>query len=183
MAYPITYRDETLSFHHTYDESADPGSFQTHFHERYEILCVFAGSGSFLVEGSAYPVAPGMIFLTRPGESHKMQIARGCVYDRVAVHFSESVVKAVDPDGLLLQVFSDRNLGQGNSYSEAVLGGSVSAVRSLPEYDRKEEQRLFLYARLFYLLCDLRTAFLERQQLQLHRNEALRAYKRGYARI
>lgn len=110
------YRDEDLYCHHTREAEPDPEEFSMLAHESFEIFYFIAGNGSYLVEGNSYPLEPGDILLLRPAETHKLMILPNAPYERISIHFSASVLSALDPEEKLLRPFYDRPLGQGNRF-------------------------------------------------------------------
>lgn len=39
------------------------GSFDSHWHEFYEIEYIISGSGKYIIDDNSYQIQPGMIFL------------------------------------------------------------------------------------------------------------------------
>lgn len=50
-------------------------------------------------------------------EAHKLQLLSAQPYERIVMHFSPSVLRGFDPDGLLLRVFAEKPLGRQNHYA------------------------------------------------------------------
>ena len=117
MAYIFSYRDDELYSHHSLDSDPDPDTYPMHAHEMMEIYYFISGNGTYLVEGITYPLEPGDIMILRAAETHKLVISPGEPYERIAIHFSPSVLKQIDPSMGLLRPFLERPLGQLNHYS------------------------------------------------------------------
>ncbi|MBQ8397146.1 MAG: helix-turn-helix transcriptional regulator [Clostridia bacterium] len=112
-----SYRDADFYVHHTITPTPNPLEFASHMHSGCELYCFLSGEGSFHIEGSEYPLSPGLILLTRPGELHRLAISGALPYERVAVHFPADALDGIDADGRLRALFFDRPLGQGNVYA------------------------------------------------------------------
>ena len=69
MSALFEYRSDQIYCHHSLDERPEAERFQIHVHETPEVYCFLSGSGSFLVEGTNYPLCPGDILLMRPAET------------------------------------------------------------------------------------------------------------------
>lgn len=113
----FSYRDTDVYIHHTLDEHPEPEQFAIHAHEWPEVLYCISGSGSYMIEGVQYPMEPHDIFITRPGEMHKLTVDPNVPYERIAVHFSPKFIEAADPEKSLLTPFNNRALGQHNRYT------------------------------------------------------------------
>lgn len=116
MARLFEYKDADLFCHHSLDPSPSPAEFYMHAHERMEILHFLSGDAQYLVEGSVYPLHPGELLVMNRAEAHKLQLLSDRPYERIVLHFSPSVLRGIDPEGLLLRVFADKPLGKRNRY-------------------------------------------------------------------
>ena len=56
------------------DSKSKQNTFDSHIHNECEIYINLSGDVSFVVENKVYPIVPGSIIITRPGEYHH------CVY-------------------------------------------------------------------------------------------------------
>ncbi len=112
-----SWRDADFYVHHTITPTPNPLDFASHMHSGCELYCFLSGEGSFHIEGSEYPLSPGMLLLTRPGELHRLSISGALPYERVAIHFPAEALEGVDSDGRLRALFFDRPLGQDNVYA------------------------------------------------------------------
>jgi AraC-like DNA-binding protein len=61
-------------------------------HTLYEIIFVYNGSGSFVIEDEVYDVAENTIFLIPPGKWHIMHVPKNAAYDRVVLYFPKSLI-------------------------------------------------------------------------------------------
>ena len=100
------YRDAEIYFHHSLDRYPNPADYTMHTHDQMELCCVLSGKGVFHVEGNTYPLEKGDILLFGRGETHYIELDPSEPYERVVLHFRESVLYGVDRDGLLLALFS-----------------------------------------------------------------------------
>ena len=116
MPHIFSYRDNELYSHHTIDANPNPEEFLMHAHEWMEIFYIISGKGNYLVEGNQYQLKPNDIFIMRASETHRLVIDPDEPYERIAIHFSPSIIAAVDPDLWLLRPFVERPLGQMNRF-------------------------------------------------------------------
>ncbi|MBQ7284366.1 MAG: AraC family ligand binding domain-containing protein, partial [Oscillospiraceae bacterium] len=98
MPHIFSYRDNELYSHHTIDANPNPEEFLMHAHEWMEIFYIISGKGNYLVEGNQYQLKPNDIFIMRASETHRLVIDPDEPYERIAIHFSPSIIAAVDPD-------------------------------------------------------------------------------------
>lgn len=156
MAHIFSYRDADLYSHHTVTARPEAGEFTMHAHEWMELLYFISGRGSYMVEGSQYPLEPGDLFLLRPAEMHRLLIDPNHPYERIVIHFTPDLLKDLDPDQSLLRAFYDRPLGQQNRYSHASdPDGLIQAAFSGFSFDHVPNIRLNLTARLLMVLTAL----------------------------
>ena len=142
------YRDRGILCHHSLDLRPEPENFQIHAHETPEVYCFLSGRGSFLVEGTHYPLLPGDILLMRPSETHRMMISPDEPYERIAIHFPVSLFDALDPARSLMRPFLNRPLGVGNRYAAADYPALHPLIRHLTP------NRLQIISRLMRLLTE-----------------------------
>lgn len=116
MPHIFSYRDDVLYSHHAIDQRPDPEAFTMHAHEWMEVFFFISGKGSYLVEGTQYPLRPNDILIIRAAETHRLTISPEEPYERIAIHFSPDLLASVDPEQRLLRPFLDRPLGQMNRY-------------------------------------------------------------------
>ena len=155
MPHIFSYRDEDIYCHHTVDPHPDPEDFTMHAHERMEIFYFISGKGSYLVEGTAYPLQPGDVLIMRPAETHRLAISPDEPYERIAFHFAPSLLAAVEAEALL-RPFFDRPLGQGNLYPRSGCGAKLQTAFADFTFEGIPDVRLNLLARLLLLLTALR---------------------------
>jgi len=166
MPHIFTYRDAELYSHHTIDHQPIPDEFSMHAHEWMEIFFFISGQGSYLVEGTAYPLSPGDILIMRAAETHTLTISPDQPYERIAFHFSPTLLSGIDPQGRLLRPFLERPLGQRNYYSAASdPEGRLRTAFSGFSFDGVPDVRLNLLARLLLFLTTLDGLY---EQTQVH---------------
>ena len=127
-----------------------------HAHELMEIYFFISGKGSYLVEGTQYPLQPNDILILRAAETHTLTISPKEPYERIAIHFSPTLFASVDPELRLLRPFLDRPLGQLNYYPAAQdPEGRLRAAFAGFRFDEVPDVRLNLIARLLLFLTTL----------------------------
>ena len=127
-----------------------------HAHELMEIYFFVSGKGSYLVEGTTYPLHPNDILVMRSAETHTLTISPDEPYERIAIHFSPSLLEPVDPGLRLLRPFLDRPLGQQNYYPAAQdPDGCLRAAFLRFDFDEIADIRLNLLGRLLLFLTAL----------------------------
>ena len=92
MPHLFSYRDSELYSHHTLDVLPLQTDHTMHAHELMEIFFFISGKGSYLVEGTAYPLQAGDILILREAEAHTLTISSDEPYERIAIHFSRSLL-------------------------------------------------------------------------------------------
>ena len=103
-------------YHHTCDNHPLPTEFSRHCHNMYEIIYIKKGNGTFFVEGSKYSIYPSCLLVFKPREFHCISISSKTPYERLVVHFDESIV--FENPALLLDIFHNRELGINNIYPD-----------------------------------------------------------------
>lgn len=155
MSQIFSYHDEHLFCHHSIDTAPAQEDFPMHAHEWMEIFFFISGKGSYLVEGSSYPLRPNDILIMRAAETHTLTISPDEPYERIAIHFSPALF-ARENAIQLLRPFMDRPLGQKNCYSaDEDPDGRLRAAFSGFTFDHIPNIRLNLVARLLLFLTAL----------------------------
>lgn len=155
------YIDEGIFCHHSLDVRPDPADFYMHAHERMELLLFISGDACCYVEGSEYTVEPYDVLIMRAAEVHRTQIVSPAPYERIAVHFSPALIRAVDPEGLLLRPFTERTLGHLNHYSGSRIRSKAlrDALEGLDSSASGERARLRVITALLSLLSEISEVF------------------------
>jgi len=120
-----SYRDREITFHHSIDEHPVQENFPLHTHECCEFFVFLGGIGIYHVEGNSYPLKAGDILIMRRNESHYIEISAKAPYERMAIHFSDSLFDSFDTVGELLAPFYDRGAGTDNMISSAELSQNL----------------------------------------------------------
>ena len=127
-----------------------------HAHEWMEIFFFISGKGSYLVEGTQYPLQPNDILIMRSAETHTLTISPDEPYERIAIHFSPALIASIDPELRLLRPFLDRPLGQLNRYpADADPDGRLRAAFAGFTFENVPDPHLNLLARLLLFLTTL----------------------------
>lgn len=156
MSHIFTYRDKEIYCHHTMDEKPRAADFQMHAHEWMEIFYLISGKCSYLVEGSRYEVQPGDILIMRAAETHMPEIGEDESYERIAIHFSPSLLEAIPGGEKLLKPFMDRPLGHRNHYACSGEGDErLRAAFGAFDFEGIADVKLNLMSRLLMFLTVL----------------------------
>ena len=108
-------------------QQPDPNAFRLHTHSQAEIYFFLRGGGIFHIEGSEYPLEPGDLLVMQPAESHYIELDCSQPYERKMIHFDTSVLRTIDPDGLLLEPILNRLPGKQNLYKAFQFRGGSPA--------------------------------------------------------
>lgn len=135
------YKDDVLFVKHVLTKQPDPKdfSFQSHYHNMYEIYYFLRGDVDFVVEGGIYPLKRGMLLVTAQGQTHNILIQSEAEYERFVIMFDKSqiqpgVQKTIDAisNGQNCFVLSDRDAVWLETCFESIEQGDRY---SLPSYD------------------------------------------------
>jgi AraC-like DNA-binding protein/uncharacterized cupin superfamily protein len=158
------YGDGEFSCSYTYTQTSDLQNFSMHTHENHELYYFLSGRGVYRIESSEYPMRPGDILIMRRAESHYFDIDKTVPYKRFTLNFSESLFDGIDPNGMLMRPFYERELGKGNLYRKGDFPDDTAArliSRMLaPETDIRTEVLACLPA----LLGEISRVWRERRQ-------------------
>ena len=129
------------------------GKYEMHSHEFFEIEYILSGTGVYVVNGTAYPFKPGMLFFMTPADVHSVSVENG---DFITVHVSENIsgsllleLVSVPKSAALLLTENDRRLaeslmtellraGQDAVYRERLAECLVSKIARLLKENTKE---------------------------------------------
>lgn len=169
MSILTSFRDKDIYFHHSLSQETTPSDYPMHTHDFLEIDYIVSGKVQFLVEGNLYDMHAGELLITRDSESHKLIIPQDTVYDRFVLHFSPSLIQGIDPEGVLLQPFYDRELGRKNR----VFAGEMTPypieamLHSLCDDVPHSQKRILVLSFLFCILPQLQRTFLNRKKADI----------------
>ena len=110
------YMDKDLSISHTLSPTPDQSQFVLHTHHKVELFYFVKGSGTFHIEGSAYPLESGDLLIMQPTESHYIELDLTQPYERKVLHFDPVILKGIDPQGTLFSPFLEHIPGKQNLY-------------------------------------------------------------------
>ena len=111
------YDGKYMDIHYSLSEHPKKENFYMHTHESCEVYYFIHGKGVFRIEGSAYPLKSGDIFILRNAESHYIDIDENYPYERMALHFDECLLTNIDPEKSLLTPFYQRDGGKFNRFT------------------------------------------------------------------
>jgi len=162
------YEDHETSLHHSsHFVEKKHGFMDMHAHDDFELFFFLQGDCSYLVEGVTYRLTPGSILLMRPAEAHCLCVNSDCIYERIVLNFSRSFLDGIDPQGLLLEQYLDRPLGEGNLYSPHDYSSTVaSLLLSMVDTEKQRsdyEKRLAIISNLLPILSELHKSFLHKK--------------------
>lgn len=110
------YIDDDFNLSHTLSPTPDQSRFVLHTHPKVELFYFVKGSGTFHIEGNAYPLESGDLLIMQPAESHYIELDLTQPYERKVLHFNLDVLKAIDPKGYLSSPFLSHIPGKQNLY-------------------------------------------------------------------
>ncbi|MBP3381453.1 MAG: AraC family transcriptional regulator [Clostridia bacterium] len=152
------YNDNEISLDYKRDENPDPTAFTMHTHEQYEILYFVDGKAKYHIEGSEYPLNSGDLLIMRSNEAHYIELDPAQPYERLAIHFDTALLQKIDPDGLLLTPFRNRERGKNNLFTATDFPNENYLTYLLAVGNPSENQRLQVVSNLLALLNELYNA-------------------------
>ncbi len=155
------YKGHELYCHHSIDGTPEPTDYYMHTHEWHEMYMFLSGNAGFLVEGCEYRLQPYDIMIMRKAEAHKLVVAPGEPYERIAIHFSPDLFRSIDPAGILLKPYVGRPLGRGNRYRSPKFRELFTFLRRNAD---PEEQRVLLISALIVALGEIFVQFTSNSQ-------------------
>ncbi len=154
------YDKEGLFFQYAYDLTPDPHDFFTHFHDTYELLYIKRGKGKFISEGRIYNLIPDSLFITKRGETHRMEIDPSSPYERLVINFPRDLITALDRSTLLLEAFGQDNiLYLGREVTEP-----LEKLCHLPPDLADEQLRITILGQLFPTLVAVMNTYLSEKE-------------------
>ncbi|MCI8590161.1 MAG: AraC family transcriptional regulator [Clostridiales bacterium] len=166
----LEYQGDDFYFRYAVDQSLCPDTYKMHAHEDIEFFAFCRGSGSYIIEGTEYQLAPKDILIMRNAEAHMPKISPHEPYGRMVFNVRPSFLERVDPSGLLLRLVYERPLGQQNCFHAADY--SKKAWESLEELTYYHEQesgllRLAVMSRFVYLLSEMARVYGTKKETDL----------------
>lgn len=91
---PLPFNGKTLLWNHRRRSEQDFDGYY-HWHQGCEMLFVYQGQGTIIVNRHTYPVKPGMLFFFQPFQLHRVNIAVSPEqpYVRTVLHFDPSALE------------------------------------------------------------------------------------------
>ncbi len=114
MSSHILYQDSYLHCAHTQSPQPDPKTAKTVICEAMGIYYNIRGRKKVLIEGSAYTLRPGELFILGESEAFIVYEDAQEPSEYVQFFFSRYVFRHLDPDFSLLSKFTQRGLGESN---------------------------------------------------------------------
>lgn len=152
------YNDNEIDFTFRGDKRPNPAVFTMHTHEKYEILYFVSGKAKYHIEGSEYPLNSGDILIMRSNEAHYIEIHPSQPYERLAIHFDTAILQSIDPNGVLLTPFRNRERGKDNLFTAADFQTENYLIYLHAITNTGENQRLQVFSNLIALLNELYNA-------------------------
>ncbi len=81
-------REPLIKLRISVTERPDSADFERHCHGMYEMIYVLRGQGSYMVEGTEYPLQPNTVMLLLPYEYHYVRLEEDAPYERCVINFS-----------------------------------------------------------------------------------------------
>lgn len=85
--YTFRPKHSSLTLTRQKNVNPEPGFFDKHTHDRYEILFFMDGDATEVIEGRRYKLKKYDLILLRPGDYHYLQIDSSVNYDRYVLYF------------------------------------------------------------------------------------------------
>lgn len=158
------FSGEGFQIHHSRDTVPNPDAFFIHVHGRFELFYFISGEATFWVEGTPYQMHPQDLMLFNTSEAHKIDVLPTTPYERVAIHFDKDLFSAIDPQGLLVQPFLSRGLGQSNRLQPADFADTHCRHCLQGLLQDAPDRTLQTLSNLLPLLNEIRIAFANRQK-------------------
>lgn len=152
------YSDSEINLDYKHDAHPDPALFTMHTHEKYEILYFVNGKAKYHIEGSEYPLNNGDILIMRSNEAHYIELDSSQPYERLVIHFDTALLQSVDPNGVLLTPFRERERGKDNLFTAADFQTDNYLTYLHAIISESKNQRLQVISNLFALLNELYNA-------------------------
>lgn len=162
MSDKLVYTDKDVSFHYSVDLHPDPEAFAMHTHQMCELYVFLNGKASFHIEGNEYQLERGDLLIMRPAEAHCIQIQPDHPYERLSLHFDPALFERLDPEGLLLKPFLDREAGRFNRFAAADLSEQNYRYVLSQLLQPERCQRMNVVTALLSLLNELYQLYLQR---------------------
>lgn len=165
------YRDDDLFLHYSIDRHPNDNSYPMHAHECCELFYFINGKGRYIIEGTEYTLEPGCLLVMRPSEAHKLYLDPSVPYERVAIEFSDRIIKKIDDEGFLLKAYYDRPLGRNNKYNSEDFPHSLHdyisglCLSNLPQ----NAKRLNIITNLLAILNQINISYMKNSNNQLNK--------------
>lgn len=157
MSFLHEYTIGAFYFRHAVDDAPDAAAFSFHVHDLCEIFYFVSGDAEYLVEGARYPLRNGSLMIMSPGEAHCVRILSKAQYERYAVNFPLTVFDSFDPQRLLMQPFTVRELGRRNLLQ---ISGLEPHFAEMCRNDRDQYARnVVMHTKLTVLIDQIRNVF------------------------
>lgn len=134
-------------FHHRLHERVE-----IHWHEFFEMAFVVAGEGVHVLNGTAYPLTRGSLFLLTPADFHALELEPGGTLELFNAIFSEAMIEE-DVGRLLFQGLSDHHLLLSEDQASAV-EAEFRRLKAETEDQRPGHQRV-IHSTLQRLLVEI----------------------------
>jgi len=84
--------DEQITFNHIRKNVTDTNKFNTHCHDRYEIIYFVEGDVSYIAEGRSYKLSQGDVVLSRPSVIHGIHPKINTYYERYDIIINDKLL-------------------------------------------------------------------------------------------
>ena len=155
MVYYI-YCDNDLRLEHLKDEKPQQNIFYMHTHDFLELYIFLNGKGVYHVEGNHYPLIAGDILIMRKNEAHYIEISEEVPYERIFIHFSDSIFSSFDTNNELLSIFFDRISGTDNLYRKEKFSKHIYSLNIDRLINNPNKSKLQITTSLISLLYEMK---------------------------
>ena len=172
------YEFDDFYVRHAIDEYPDPKNFSMHIHKVCEIYFFISGDVRYRIEGSGYLLDENSLLIMRPAEAHSPNILSPKRYERFAAYFPIGFIESIDPEGRLVRMFREKQLGKNNLFTSAEIDTKLikSLFFKMVEDGDDYEKQLTIKTHLIYILDMLMRAYRGREDAPDHtsKNVAIR---------
>ncbi len=140
-----------MEYHKSHTPVVDQSSFYSHAHTGYELLFVYRGEGSFLIEDNEYLCRENALFLIPPGKYHVMHPSKESCYERCVINFSPTLLPPIIDKKASIHQIADEAVRElflrfeqyGSTYTgealETLFGALLTEILVSVVFDRGED--------------------------------------------
>lgn len=153
------YFDKDFDYRYSFDKWPRKELFTMHAHSFCELYIFLYGKGIYKVEGNEYPLSSGDIIITRPSETHYIDIDESVPYERLTINFRKSYFDSIENRKKLLSPFYDRDFGKLNRYPHSCFKPEVHRYFVQNLQKNSKDKHIQLVCNLLPLLGEIQGIF------------------------